>query len=107
MPELVGGNREERFVAKRKPEHQPARHRAQNHRAEHPRVEISDDFLSENRIAAIGVLKAAAIAAAVPTGISCRRCSVSSPRASPTEEAIPAPICADGPSRPRRDAGPG
>ena len=45
MPEFVGGNREERFVAKREPQHQPTRHRAQDHRAEHPRVEVSDDFL--------------------------------------------------------------
>jgi len=48
----------------------------------------------------MGVLNAAAIAAAAPTGINCR--SLAGPRPSflPKTDAIPAPICTDGPSRP-------
>ncbi len=55
---------------------------------------------SENSTAAIGVLKAAASAAAHPAGISARTCSRRSPNARASTDAIPAPICTDGPSRP-------
>ena len=50
--------------------------------------------------AATGVLKAAASAAAAPTGISSRILFGASPRRRPSTDAIPAPTCTDGPSRP-------
>ena len=46
------------------------------------------------------MLKAAASAAAQPTGTSALTCSVLSPRRRAITEARPAPICTDGPSRP-------
>ena len=55
---------------------------------------------SENNTAASGVLKAAAIAAAAPTGISFLTCSVLSPSKRPSTEPMPAPTCTEGPSRP-------
>ena len=50
--------------------------------------------------AARGVLKAAAMAAAAPTGIRFFTCSVLRPSARPSTEPMPAPTCTEGPSRP-------
>jgi hypothetical protein len=55
---------------------------------------------SENSTAAIGVLNAAASAAAQPTGTSAFVCFALSPRLRAITDAIPAPICTEGPSRP-------
>ena len=55
---------------------------------------------SENRTAAIGVLNAAASAAAQPAGTSAFTCFGLSPRFRAITEASPAPTCTDGPSRP-------
>ena len=55
---------------------------------------------SENSTAAMGVLNAAASAAEHPTGTSAFTPSGPSPNRRPSTEAIPAPICTDGPSRP-------
>src|SRR6267378_370024 len=55
---------------------------------------------SENKTAARGVLNAAAIAAAVPAGMSDFTCSGRSPMRRPSTEAMPAPTWAEGPSRP-------
>ena len=55
---------------------------------------------SENSTAAMGVLNAAASAAAPPTGTSHRTCSLLSPSRRAITEARPAPICTEGPSRP-------
>ena len=55
---------------------------------------------SENNTAASGVLKAAATAAAAPTGMSFFTCSGRSPSRRPRTEPMPAPTCTDGPSRP-------
>ena len=54
----------------------------------------------ENSTAAIGVLNAAASAADAPTGMSQRTCAVLSPSRRAITDAIPAPMCTDGPSRP-------
>ena len=55
---------------------------------------------SENRTAAMGVLNAVASAAAHPAGTSALTLSVLSPKRRPSTEAMPAPICTEGPSRP-------
>ncbi len=56
---------------------------------------------SEKSTAAIGVLNAAARAADAPTGMSHRTCALLNPRRRPITEAMPDPMCTDGPSRPR------
>ena len=55
---------------------------------------------SENSTAAIGVLNAAASAADAPTGTSQRTCAVLSPSRRAITDAMPEPMCTDGPSRP-------
>ena len=55
---------------------------------------------SVNSTAAIGVLKAAASAAAAPMGISAFTLLGLNPSHRPSEDAMPAPTCTDGPSRP-------
>jgi hypothetical protein len=55
---------------------------------------------SAKSTAATGVLKAAARAPAAPTGITSRMRFAESPSHWPIPEAIPAPICTEGPSRP-------
>ena len=55
---------------------------------------------SVNSTAAIGVLNAAASAAAAPIGTSARTLRGESPSRRPSTEAIPALTCTDGPSRP-------
>ena len=55
---------------------------------------------SANSTAATGVLNAAASAPAAPTGTSSRTRSGDSRSHRPTTEAMPAPICTEGPSRP-------
>ncbi len=55
---------------------------------------------SENKTAAMGVLNAAASAAAQPAGTSAFTCFGLSPRFRAITEASPAPTCTDGPSRP-------
>ena len=55
---------------------------------------------SENSTAAIGVLNAAAGAAEHPTGTSARTFAGLRPNRLVSTDAIPAPICTEGPSRP-------
>ncbi len=55
---------------------------------------------SANRTAAIGVLNAAEIAAAAPTGNKARTFSALRPSLRPRTDAIPAPTATDGPSGP-------
>ena len=55
---------------------------------------------SENKTAAIGVLKAVASAAAQPAGTSAFTLAALRPKRRPITEAIPAPIWTEGPSRP-------
>jgi hypothetical protein len=55
---------------------------------------------SEKSTAAIGVLNAAASAADAPTGMSQRTWAVLRPTRRATTDAMPAPMCTDGPSRP-------
>src|SRR5580658_3757199 len=56
---------------------------------------------SENSTAEIGVLNAAAKAAAEATGIRAFFCSAVRPKRRPIVELMPAAICTEGPSRPR------
>ncbi len=55
---------------------------------------------SENSTAAMGVLNAAAIAADAPMGTRARTLRGESPSLRPSTDAMPAPTCTDGPSRP-------
>ena len=48
-PEFVGGNREQRLVAQRQAEHQPARDRAQDDGAEHAGVQVADDLFEREQ----------------------------------------------------------
>src|SRR4029077_16888900 len=55
---------------------------------------------NENRTAAIGVLKAAASAAEQPIGNRALTLFALRPNSLPSTDAMPAPMCTDGPSRP-------
>lgn len=64
-------------------------------------MQIADDFLEGEQDGGEGVLKAAAMAAAAPTGIRALTFSGRKPRVRPRTEAIPEPTWTAGPSRPR------
>src|SRR6266704_3758936 len=63
-------------------------------------MQIADHLFQSKQTAANGVLNAAAIAAAAPTGTSAFTFSGRRPSFRPSTEAIPAPTWTAGPSRP-------
>ena len=101
--QLVLRNLKKRIVPEQQPEHGPRSCRGQDDGAQHGCVKIPDYLFESKQHSRYykGVLNAAAIAAAAPTGIRAFTFSGRNPMRRPRTDAIPAPTCTAGPSRPR------
>ena len=105
MDQPIAGDVKQGIVAQHQVQDHPGRGGAQDRGAQHRRVQIAHDFFEREQHAAMGVLNAAASAAEQPTGTSAfTRSGAEAEPSARSPRPVPAPMCTDGPSRPKRDA---